>query len=182
MWFTENPWPPIFIGVAAALLLLSAWTRTGRRWCLVVALALGAACVGVFFFERWYVTELEEVDAELPKLLAAVEADDVDRVLAFIDEDATKWRGAVQLGMSQFRIQGGIRLTDRQPRYGPDRSTVITHFRANGTAELKSGGASRHVPTRWDLTWKKSGGRWKIIHIQRLHPTNDEKMDLFGSD
>ncbi len=57
--------------------------RTGRKWCVYAAIVLGVACVGIYFFERWYVTELEVVEAEVPKLVAAVEADDVDAVLAF---------------------------------------------------------------------------------------------------
>jgi ketosteroid isomerase-like protein len=183
MWFTETPWPPIFIGIAAMLLLLSAWARKGGNWRLYVAIGLGAACVGVFFFERWYVTELEKVEAEVPKLVAAVEADDVDRVLAFISEDATVIRAAVRYGMNNYTIGKSIRLTDLHARYGADKSTVITHFRANGTGTQKSAaGVSQPMPTRWELTWKKSGDRWKIVEIQRLHPTTDEKMQLLSHE
>lgn len=183
MWFTETPWPPIFIGIAAALLLLSAWARTGRRWCLYAAIAFGVACVGVLFFERWYVTELEEVEAEVPQLVAAVEADDVDKVLSFLAEDEPGVRGAVQLGMSRYRIKDSIRLTDVQVRYDGDPSMVITHFRATGTIVQKSGSnVSQRIPTRWELTWRKSGGKWKVKKIQRLNFMTGKKMQLFEEE
>ena len=178
MWFTETPWPPIFIGIAAILLLLSAWTRLGKAWCLIAAIVLGAACVGIFFLERVLVTDLEVVEAEVPKLLAAVEADDVERVVAFIHRDHSKWRVALEAALSQYRIEKNVRLTDLQTRYAANGVDVITHFRANGVGVRRSDSASHHIPTRWELTWKKIGEAWKIVHIQRLHPLKDEKIEI----
>ncbi len=80
-------------------------------------------------------------------------------------------RGKVQLGMSNYTVGTSIRVTDLNARYSSDQSTVITHFRAKGEGSQKSAaGVTQPILTRWELTWKKNGDRWKIVQIQRLVP------------
>jgi hypothetical protein len=35
-----------------------------------------------------------------------------------------------------------------------------------------------HRASRWDLTWQKQGGDWRIIEIQRLDPISGERMNI----
>jgi len=183
MWFTETPWPPIFICLAGIILLAAAWYRQRRGWQLLAILGLAAACVAIFAFERWYVTEeespLEIVEASIPKLAEAVEEDDVETVLEFIAEDNERDRAAVKNGMASFRVRETIRITDVQVRYNDDRTAILSHFRANGDVEMKHNAAMHHrFSTRWRLTWEQRGENWRIVRIERLDPVTDKTMEI----
>ena len=180
MWFTETPWPPIFISIAAMVLLLAAWYRNARNLYLLGAVGLGLACVAIYCFEKWYVTEnetgVETVESHIPELAKAVEADNVDDVLRFFAEENEKDRKVVRSGLDWARINGSIRITDVQVRYNDDRSAILSHFRANGEASLKgNSSATRRFTTRWELTWKLIGDEWKIVHMERLDPMKKKK-------
>lgn len=176
MWFTETPWPPIFICIAALILVAAAWLRNGKPIFLYATIGLAVACVGIYFFEQWYVTEPEEVEQAVVELAKAVEADDADRTVGFISNLA--WQIAVRSAMLNYKIEGGIRITDVQAKYAADGKSVVSRFRANGMGVQKSDNANHHIPTMWELTWQKESGKWRITDIQRLDPLNGEKMGL----
>ncbi len=178
MWFTETPWPPIFLCGAMAVLSLAVWRRSGRAVFLYAVIGLGIACIGIYAFEQWYVTEPEEVEKEVFALALAVEADDVDRTVGFISADRLLLRIAVRGGMSQVRIEDGIRVTDVQAAYTEDGKSVVSRFRANGRVTQKGGDAGQHASTMWELTWQKRDGKWQITGIQRLDPLNGDKMGM----
>lgn len=179
MWFTETPWPPIFICIAGMVLLGAAWRQNARKLYLFGFTGLGVACLAIFGFERWYVTEPERVEGRVHELADAVEADDVERVLAFFSKDELALRNKIRLGMSRFRIEGGLRITDMDARYNDDKTSVVCRFRANGVAAVKSDAtASRHVSTMWEFTWKREGDDWWIAKLQRLDPRTEKPIPL----
>lgn len=183
MWFTETPWPPIFIGIAGMVLLGAAWLQNARKLYLGGFVALGLACLAIYGFERWYVTEPEKVEQRVYDLAAAVEEDDVDGVLQFIAEDQSALRNKVRVGMSQFRVDGGLRVTDVDAHFNDERTAIISRLRANGTVASKlNSAASRHVATMWEFTWKKEGDQWRIVKIQRLDPLKEEPIDMFSRE
>lgn len=179
-WFTETAWPPIFICLAAAALALLAWGNGQRRKMLLVAIVFVLACPILFAFEKYHVTEPEKVEQQVHELVSAVESDDVEEVLSFFSEESRGLRFAVKNGMSQVRVEGGVRITDLQVRYGDDKSEINSHFRANGEAARKTGSARGRFTTRWEVTWKQSNGRWRITSLKRLDPIDGKVIDLMA--
>src|SRR5579863_9661914 len=178
IWFTETPWPPIIILAIAAIVCLAAWASQKRGFWLVGGVLAVAAIVAVYFIERSIVTEAERVEQSVHSLAAAVQRKDREAALAFFSVQAPELRNQIQQGLSLVEFPNGIDIKDVQVRTSNEETRAVSHFRANGTVSV-SGVASRHVATRWSVTWQREGTQWKIIEVQRLHPYKDEKIDFF---
>lgn len=182
MWFTETPWPPIFLLLSAAVVLAVAWTRNGRG-----AFAAGAvACLllaGVAFVaERLIVTPAEEVEALVYDLRDAVVRDDVEGTLAFFSPAALKEQLLVRTAMALGRPTADLRITDLTVETGGDDTLAESVFRANGTVEGRHVGGSHHVATRWRLNWRREADAWRIIELNRLDPINGDPIEITSGD
>lgn len=193
IWFLETPWPPILICLAGAALLLLGWRQNRKRALLWAAVALLLACPAIYVVERLVVTGPEEVEERLQELARAVEAGDVDRTLAFFGEEQdgvdetersrlSAARTAVSLGMTQVRVRGPIRISDVHARFNEDRSAVLCDFRAAADVEVTQTGYRGRLPTRWELTWRKVGGQWRITNLRRLDPMTDKEIDILAHE
>lgn len=177
-WFTETPWPPIFILVLVAGGCLAAWSSQKRGLWLSVALVALIAAVGVFLAEKSIVTEAERVEAEIHSLVSAFERKDHDALVAFFSVRAADLRAQAEQALTWVDIPNGLDIKDMHVRTSNEDTRAVSHFRANGTISFR-GMATTHVASRWEFTWQKEQGRWKVISVQRLNPYKEEKMELF---
>jgi hypothetical protein len=167
MWFTETPWPPFFICSVIAAACFAHWHvhRQPRQLYLAGAfLALGGA---VILVERLIVTEKERVADQVFGLARAFEAGDAPRCVDFFSMQDAEDRALVQTAAAAARIVGSIRITDMSVQMSSAESRATTTFRASATVNYL--GREQHGATRWELTWQREGGDWKIIRIRRLH-------------
>lgn len=58
---------------------------------------------------------------------------------------------------------------------------AVSHFRANGTVVPENYG-DQHVATRWEVSWRKEAGEWKVYKIVRLNPITGEPINLLSHD
>lgn len=184
MWFTETPWPPIFICGVAAFVLLLAWFTTMRGAYLLAVAGLGMLSVAIYFVERLIVTEAERVEAAIHALASTVESNDVERILPFIAEDNQTDRDLVRRGMKMARVESTLRITDVQVEMNSGGATAVSRFRANGHVTGRPPYSfSRHVATRWRLTWKRDAdGEWKVTRIERLDLYADKPIDPLSAN
>jgi ketosteroid isomerase-like protein len=177
-WFTENPWPPIVILGLVAIGCLGVWSSQKRGVWLIGAVGAVAAALGVYFVDRSIVTEGERVAQEIHALADAFTRKDRDRTLAFFSPQAVEWREQCRTALDLVSFPDGIDIKDVQVTMSNENSRAISHFRANGTVSVR-GVATAHVASRWQVTWQKEAGQWKIVEVQRLNPYKDEPMTLF---
>lgn len=183
MWFTETAWPPILISLAIALLFFAAWQRNRKTALLALAIAFVALCPAIYLFELIYVTEPEVVEGRIAELVAAVEADDADKAVSYFSEDNAEIRAALRSGMSSYRSYGPIRVRSMRVEYNKDGSAIIARFDVNGDFGMKSSRSSAtKYPTRWELTWKKESGEWRIVKAQRVSWKNGKTIDPFSTE
>jgi len=175
-WFTENPWPPVFVCVVMAG-LAAAWglTRNQPRGYLGAALAVLAA-LGCFQFEKWIVTDREQIELEVHQLVADFTAQDEEATLDHFSPQAVDWRTQAQLALKLVKIQN-IDVKDLSVKMTSGGSEAVSQFRANGRITF-SGMDAGHQPSRWKLTWRREQGEWKIIDVVRLNPLKDEPMAI----
>lgn len=177
MWFTENPWPPIFILAILACVLGAAWLSQRRGiWLIGAALALGG-CGAIFFVERGIVTEGERVETNVLQLVSAFQKKDRPATLAFFSKQAPKWRDVAERALDTVKVEDDLDVKDMSVRLFSEGSQAVAHFRANGTVEYK--GMRAHQPSRWELHWQKEGTDWKIIDVVRLSPFKDGQLQIF---
>ncbi len=167
MWFIEDPWPPVlFLGVLAVVFGL-AWNATRRKRYLLFA--LGSVLLGfmTLVVEEMIITEAEQVEARVYALAEAVMQEDVDRVLSFLAADNLQAEIGSQL--PNVEIEDDLRITALEVTHEPGTDTALSHFRANGRITWRNT-YTYNSPTRWNLTWQRIDGVWRITQIERLHP------------
>jgi hypothetical protein len=167
MWFTETPWPPFCIcSVIAAIFFAQWYVHRGPRQ---LKLAIGFLALGglVIVVERLIVTEPERVENHVHELARAFEAGDASRCVDFFSLHDSQDRALVENAIGAAHIVGHIRITDMSVQMSSAESRATTTFRASATVDIQ--GHEQHGATRWELTWQREGGEWKINRLRRLH-------------
>jgi hypothetical protein len=177
-WFTENPWPPIFVLGIAACAMLAVWSSQKRAIWLMGSLTVVIAAVAVFIVERSIVTEGERVEKKVLELTAAFQLRDKDRLLSFFSVRAPEWRLIAETALERVTVKDDLSIKDMSVRVTNENSRAISRFRANGTV-LFEGNNVGHQASRWELTWQKEGNDWKVVDVQRLGLIKDEKLGIF---
>lgn len=174
MWITETAIPPMVICSIIAVVLFVYWyLRQQTKYAIGCVVMIGAI-VAFYFVELKIVTERERVEADLYGLINAFENQEVDPTMSYISLQAKPLRGLVQTALKLVTIEGELRITDVSTELKSENSIATTHFRANGTATFS--GVSGSTPTRWELTWQKMGGEWKVTKATRLNPITGEPI------
>jgi ketosteroid isomerase-like protein len=154
------------------------WSSQKRGLWLSAALVALIAAIGVYLAEKSIVTEAERVEGEVQGLVSAFERKDHDALAAFFSVRAPDLRAQAEQALTWVDIPNGLDIKDMRVRTSNEDTRAISHFRANGTVSFR-GMATTHVASRWEFTWQKEQGRWKVIDVQRLNPYKEEKMELF---
>jgi hypothetical protein len=111
MIFLESPWSILVIGLAAEAILAVILVRTGRG-VLLAAMAAVAVAVGIgLLVERLVVTDRKLVAQTIDGAAAALEANDLPRLLELLAPDAAETRQAASQVLQegefiQVRIYG----------------------------------------------------------------------------
>lgn len=178
MWFTENPWPGIvlFVGLSCFFLMRALKQGLVRDYGLCGLMLLGA--LAVYVIEQAIVTPAEEIRGHLAELLDDCKRNDVEAVVGRISKNNPVLRTLVTTGLNMAKIHDDVRLTDIQVQTLAENTRGVSHFRANGTITAHSVSYANRVSTRWEMTWQKEGGEWRIVSIKRLNPITGEDMDM----
>src|SRR5262245_58945015 len=177
-WFTENPWPPVFILGIAASVMVVVWTSQKRGDWLIGAVTAVIGAVAVFCVENAIITEGERVEQHIRDLVEAFVHGDRERVTSFFSVKAPDLRSLALRGLDLVEFPSGIDVKDMSFRMSNENSRAISLFRANGVVAVKGLGAQQQMASRWQVTWQKKGNDWKIVEVVRLHPYKDESMQI----
>ncbi len=188
MWFTETPWPPILILSVLGVLLFLGWVSQ-RKTGYLAGLALCVALCGiVFVVEQQILTELERVEQRLLDFTAAFQRDSLKRGLVNVliggggELESLKFLQGDEVhrlathALDLVDIQDDVRISDIRTRMSNQDSRAITQFRASASVAVSGYSAARQ-PSRWELTWGKEGGEWKVLRATRLNFMSGQPLD-----
>lgn len=179
MWFTENPWPPVLICCALSAAALATWfSRRETKW---LTLGLGGLLLaaGFWWLERQIVTDRERVEQLVVTLVDEFQRKDREAVIAHFSPQAPEWRVLVGKALDLVEIKD-VKVRDLSVRMTSNNAQAVSHFRANGTV-IFAGNASGYQPSRWELTWRRERGEWKVIDVVRLNPLRDERLGVLDA-
>ncbi len=174
MWITETAIPPMIICSVLAVILFIRWHLKRQTKYMAGCLLMLGLLVGFYFLELRIVTERERVETDLYGLVDAFQKKEAETTLSYFSQQAHGLRMLVQTALNLLTIEGELRITDIETELKAQDSIATTHFRANGAATFQ-GFSGRH-PTRWELTWQKIGGEWKVTKARRLNPITGEEL------
>jgi hypothetical protein len=175
MYLLESPWPVISFGISIevvlAILLLA--TRRGvlLGWMLGVA-----ACVGLGVLVEWIVvTDREAIDDALHDCAAAIETNDVDRVLAHVSPRATSLQSEVREIMGRVEVSM-MRIFDLEITVNrqADPRTAKSVFKAVGKGRDRKGEFPIEQAYKCKVTvnFRREGKQWFATDYER------EDLDL----
>jgi hypothetical protein len=164
MMFVESPWPILVIGIIVEAALAVALLRTGQGRLLWAMLGVGAVVLLGLLVERLIVTDREAITNTLDAAAAAVEANNLDRLLETVSPSAQRTRTGARLVLGRFEFSKG-RITDLEITVNGLTSppSAKTKFRAIGKAHDRVGESPYEgfaVPVTVEL--HRENGRWLI--------------------
>ncbi|MEX0587121.1 MAG: hypothetical protein WD176_10780 [Pirellulales bacterium] len=178
-WFTELSWPPIMVLATGAVAGIAMFFGTQRVKYLAAVLPFVLIGPVIYIVEQRIVTERERVEAAIFAVTSAFERHDESETMKHISAQDGLLQLAVAKGLDEVELTGTLSVTDVAVTMRNQDSRAVSHFRANGPISVKGAGHVGHVASRWELTWQKEGGDWRIINVQRLDPISGEPMGLF---
>ena len=192
MWFTEDAWSPIILCTVIAAIFFIAFMTTQRARFLIALPLLLLAAITVYFVEIAIVTDGEQVEKNLHDLVDTFVEEshqfgsdssvipEQARCQSFFAETNTVDRTRVVAALMFVQVEGNIRVTDVKIQLTNQDTMALTHFRTNAT--FSAGSNSGHHPSRWEMTWQKQAGEWKITRTKMLNVVNGQEMQVPGVD
>lgn len=192
MWFTEDAWSPIILCSVIAAIFFVAFMSTQRPKFLAALPLLLLAAITIYFVEIAIVTDREQVETNLLDLVntfveeshqfgvgSATKPEEV-RCQKFFAQNNTVDRTRIVAALMFVEVEGDIRVTDVKIKLTNNNTMAVTHFRANAT--FAAGRQSGHRPSRWEMTWQKQAGEWKITRTRMLNVVNGQEIRIPGVD
>lgn len=178
MWFTENPWPPIFLLGITACVLGAAWYSQGRTMWLGGMLACLLGCVVVYFVEEAIVTEGEQVERSVREMISAFHRKDRDRFIDTFSKQAALLRQLAAMALDTVDVPDDLDIKDMSVTTSNANSRAVSRFRANGKVSYK-GTDIGHQPSFWELVWQREGNEWRVVEVKRLNVVTGKEIPVF---
>ena len=190
MWFTETPWPPIIGLTVIGVVFFLGWLSQRKPLFLGGVVLCVVLCGIVFVVERQIVTEREHVEQTLLDFAEAFQRDSMQQgllnlvlggpepeSLRFISASADGMKRMAVAAMNLVDLPEPVRISDVRTNMSNNDSRAIMQFRASATVKAAGYADAIHQPTRWELTWQREKGEWKIVRATRLNFMSGAPLD-----
>ena len=162
--FLESPWPILFIGIAVEAVLAVVLLRTGRGAVLWGMIGAAAFVLLGLLVEWLVVTEREAVEHTLDACVAAVEANDVERLLSYISPSAQQARKEARWVLGRVQVEKA-RINDLEIKINrlTNPLTATARFEAIGTGRDRKGELPYQTfPARVTVELRQENARWLV--------------------
>jgi hypothetical protein len=162
-WFFEDPSTFILAGLLIEALLVVALVKTGRG-VLILAMVGVLALVGLgLLVEHLVVTDHEQIEATLDGVTSALEANDVEGVLSFIDPAAGAMRANVRMALAgahitDARVYDLVVEVNRQAN--PPTAQADFTGRVKGNYRGESADGEGMLLRKFTVDFRLHGDRW----------------------
>ncbi len=150
MFMLESPWPIVLSGIVIEALLALALLRTGRGRFLWIMLGVGVLVGGGLLLERCITTDQEAVEDCLDAIVAAAEANDINRLLENVSPKAVKVQIEARAVLNRVEVTKA-RLTDLE--------TKINRLTNPPSAKVKF----RVIGEDLAVDLRQENGRWLVF-------------------
>jgi hypothetical protein len=166
-WFTENPTPPVVLGIVIEAILVIVLMKTGRREALWGMLLTAVATIGVVVANFAIVTPREEVTAALEEIRQLVEQNDRPELVKRLDPSAVSLRNQVQYELASLTVEKA-KIDNVRILVNDDATSARAEF--DGVVVIREG-MSRPIPLRFRVELRKLDGRW-VVSSAEYQPYN----------
>lgn len=163
-WFVESPWPSVALGIVLEIMFAILLFRTGRAALFAPMAVVLALTLAMLAIERAVVTEIEEVEDALDAVAGALEANDVEAVLAAFSPRCPRL-GEVRSALARFTVSDARVGGDLEVRLNRLTSppSATTYFTGRVAGKDKRGAVPyENMIRKFKVTFHRDGGRWLI--------------------
>lgn len=174
IWFTENPWPLVWIGTLVLLVLVGVWRTTRHKAVFWVMGGVAAAVTAAVIVEWYVVTEYEEIEQALHDAADAIEAGDLDAVLAFLaaPPEAEELRSIIRRYLPDYPVRE-FTFDDPQVKFiegdGRRYAEIKVWFKVY-LEDPKLAEGRDPIPVVLTLKARKTDDRWLLIDYRHEFP------------
>lgn len=165
-WFTENPTPPVVLGVIIAAVFAIVLARTGKREALWGVILTMLATVVVVATNLLIVTPREEVTMALEEMRLLVEAGDRTELLKRIDPSAVNLRNDIQRELAYLTVSSA-RISDLEVLVATSKVAAKAKF--HGVVDFKDTAGrlpTTHFPLKFEVDLEKVSGVWIVKYAK----------------
>jgi hypothetical protein len=162
--FVESPWPWLFIGVAVETALAIALLRTQRGAVLWAMLGVAVVVASGLIVERLVVTDRKAIAQTLDAAVAAVEANDINRLLDCISPSAEGIRGQAGALLKRVEVRSvWVRGLEIKVNRLASPWTAQAGFLAVGNVrDRKNESPYETYSQQVTVKFRREGGRWLV--------------------
>jgi hypothetical protein len=175
----ENPWWIIFAGVIIEAVLGIVMFRSGRGALLWVMLGVLALTLLGVLIERLVVTDRERVEMTLDGITAALEANDLNRVLSYVAPEATQTRSRATWALGRIEVQsaGFYRLNITINRLTSPPTAKAAFFGHIAYRDRQGEIPYNNYGSRFVVDLRKEGDRWIVTgHVEEQEAGGNNRV------
>ncbi len=169
----ENPYVILIGGLLLVGLFVLLLVQSGRPEFLYAAIGCAGLCLAILMMEWLVVTEREEVEQTLDELAAALETNQIPRVLEFLALDAPRIRGDAEQRLPAVEIQdanvgGDLKIVINELMSPPSATATFT-----GRIHVKDRTGVfpyENFVRRFSVQLRKQNGRWLLYDYDESTP------------
>jgi hypothetical protein len=163
-YLIEDPTMFIFLGILIEAVLGIVLFRTGRGVLLWIMLGVLFVCLTGIIGQRFIITERKRVIQTLDGIVSALENNDVDRVLSYLEPEAAhsreraRWAlGRVEVTSASYRkLEININMLTSPP------TAKVTFFGLIGYKDRKGEIPYNNYASNFTINLRKHGDRWLV--------------------
>jgi hypothetical protein len=163
-YLIEDPTLIVFLGIVIEAALGIALVRTGRGVLLWIMLGVLVVCLTGVIGQRFIVTERKRVVQTLDGVAAALEANDIDKVLTYLAPDAahSRERARWALGRIEVRTASYSRLEVNINKLTSPPTAKVSIFVYINFRDRKGEIPRESITETINFELRKDGDRWLI--------------------
>lgn len=173
MWIAEQPLTILLLTLGAEAALFAAMVQTGKK--LFMPIMAGVALLGLLLLgiEWLVVTDREQVEGTLYDVADAIEANDVDRVIAHLEVGANETAGDARRYMGMLKV-GQVKIKDNlEITIAPQTDGKLATASFNVTlivSDTSQTFANQTFPQFLKVYFRHRDGVWRIYDYERFDP------------
>ncbi|MCE5266961.1 MAG: hypothetical protein LLG00_03655 [Planctomycetaceae bacterium] len=162
--FVESPWPWLLLGIALETALAIVLLQTKRGAVLWAMLGTAVLVAAGLFVERLVITDREAIENTLDAAVAAVEHNDINRLLACISPSAQQTRGDARWMLGRVDVRSvWVRGLEVKVNRLTSPWTADARFTATGSGkDRKNEFPYDSYSQRVLVKFQREGDRWLV--------------------
>jgi hypothetical protein len=167
-YLIEDPTMFIFLGILAEAVLAIMLYQTGRGFLLWIMLGVLFVCLTGIIGQRFIITGRKLVVRTLDGIVTALEANDVEKVLSYLEPEAEHSRQRARWALGRVEVQGASyrKLDVKINKLTSPPTAEVKFFGLINYRDRKGEIPYNNYASNFTLQLRKHGDRWLVQEHQ----------------